>query len=414
MKSILIKKHGDRNDFQDIIYEETDLAKQTPQPERQKGQIIIKVLACSLAPGDVRTLSGKTKFVQVPKGGYPNDDGSKGTFPYIPGGDVCGIVTESDPDVSDSNKPEVGDSVIARFHGMAPCGGMAEFYAAKSALVSKVNLPDLQLTPVQAAALPASVVVAVRVARTWVKRGDRVLLLGATGGVGSHLVQILKKYGAEFVCGVCSKGERLEKEVQRGTVDCVVEYGEFGEKHQDDNHLNAHDDRAKETASIACATSIWDGIVTRCNHSKTRKFDLVVDTAAFPDAWSVGVLKKEIVKSSDQGGRFITTAGDVASYPVLGICDILRLMKRMLGRQVWRSMRCGHNEPQYSWWMGGLDEPIETEVWSEMFGLIKSKDLEVKIDPTGPFPFTEEGVRDAFRLQETRHAWGKVVVEVGK
>jgi len=35
------------------------------------------------------------------------------------------------------------------------------------------------------------------------------------------------------------------------------------------------------------------------------------------------------------------------------------------------------------------------------------------IDPRGPFPFTTEGVREAFRLQRSRHAEGKVVVSVG-
>ena len=50
--------------------------------------------------------------------------------------------------------------------------------------------PELRV--VEAAAVPASVVVAVRVVEAWVRAGDRVLVLGATGGVGSHVVQLLK------------------------------------------------------------------------------------------------------------------------------------------------------------------------------------------------------------------------------
>ena len=38
--------------------------------------------------------------------------------------------------------------------------------------------------------------------------------------------------------------------------------------------------------------------------------------------------------------------------------------------------------------------------------------VQVIVDPAGPFPFTEAGVRSAFRLQESRHAHGKVVVLV--
>lgn len=45
-----------------------------------------------------------------------------------------------------------------------------------------------------------------------------------------------------------------------------------------------------------------------------------------------------------------------------------------------------------------------------VFKAIEEKQLKVCVDPSGPFHFTEEGVRQAFRLQATRHAHGKVVI----
>ena len=60
MKCILVKKHGSGKDFHEIIYEENNY----PKPKPKKGQVLLRVQACSLAPGDVRTMSGQTKFVQ--------------------------------------------------------------------------------------------------------------------------------------------------------------------------------------------------------------------------------------------------------------------------------------------------------------------------------------------------------------
>merc|ERR1719174_2024355 len=136
MKCMLVKDHGNSEALNDILYMSTD----HPRPKRGKGQMLINVQACSLAPGDVRTMSGLTKFLQMPKSG----------FPYVPGGDVVGIVVEADPECS---KFSVGDCVVARFHD-APSGGLAEYCVVKTSLAA---IKPEALTTVEAAALPASV-----------------------------------------------------------------------------------------------------------------------------------------------------------------------------------------------------------------------------------------------------------------
>lgn len=51
--------------------------------EKNVKEMIVKVRACSLSPGDWRRLNGSMDFVATPK------------FPYVPGHDLCGIVTEA-------------------------------------------------------------------------------------------------------------------------------------------------------------------------------------------------------------------------------------------------------------------------------------------------------------------------------
>ena len=75
--------------------------------------LIVKVLACALAPGDYRLFRGKTDMEQLPKYGRP----------YVLGSDICGIVTEVP---KDSSYFSVGDKIIARFDEPQPVGMCAE------------------------------------------------------------------------------------------------------------------------------------------------------------------------------------------------------------------------------------------------------------------------------------------------
>lgn len=241
-------------------------------------------------------------------------------------------------------------------------------YVAKTSLAA---IKPVNLKSEEAAALPASAVVAIIVVQKWVQYGDRVLVLGATGGVGSHVVQLLKGAGACFVAATTCIAERLESK----DIDRMINY-------------------TKEN---------WWEIAEFQND----KFDLILDFAAFPDAWKNC---RAVLKSGKHGGRFITTAGDSPSFSVLNVCDVLTLMKKIYWRGTWTS--CITSAPKYSWFLGGLADPITDATWAALFQAIDEGRLQVKIDPAGPFPFTEQGVKDAFRLQESRHAHGKVVIMV--
>jgi NADPH:quinone reductase-like Zn-dependent oxidoreductase len=112
----------------------------------------------------------------------------------VPGFDLAGVVVEIGEDVT---RIALGDEVF----GIGK-GSFAEFAAASE---DKLSLKPSRLTFEQAAAMPISGLTALRgltdVGR--VQAGQRVLVVGASGGVGTYAVQIAKALGTE-VTGVCS------------------------------------------------------------------------------------------------------------------------------------------------------------------------------------------------------------------
>merc|ERR1719329_1652301 len=114
--------------------------------------MILKTLAVSLAPGDVRTVSGKTRELQGPP-----------SFPYIPGGDCSGIVVEvSNDDKRKKSKDDfdakVGDLVAFRFYDY-PRNCMAEYAVVHKNTCEKVPIKSektIDITPVEAAALASA------------------------------------------------------------------------------------------------------------------------------------------------------------------------------------------------------------------------------------------------------------------
>ena len=115
----------------------------------------------------------------------------------VPGLDVAGVVVAVGSEVT---RFQPGDEVF----GVSK-GSFAEFAAARE---NKLARKPSNLTFEQAAAVPVSGMTALRgladVGR--LQAGQKVLIIGASGGVGSYAVQIAKALGAE-VTGVCSTGK---------------------------------------------------------------------------------------------------------------------------------------------------------------------------------------------------------------
>lgn len=157
------------------------------KPVIKDNEVLVRVHAASLHAGDIFILRGVPKMVRL-IAGMPKPKN------YIPGLDVSGWVEAVGKKVASFQK---GDEVFGT--GQGTC---AEYVSIKELnLVHKpANIP-LE----QAAAIPTSALAALQGLRNIgkVKAGQKVLINGASGGVGTFAVQIAKAYGAE-VTGVCS------------------------------------------------------------------------------------------------------------------------------------------------------------------------------------------------------------------
>jgi NADPH:quinone reductase-like Zn-dependent oxidoreductase len=162
-----------------------------PEPVLRKNGILVQVKAVSVNPVDWKIRQGVLKLIQ----------GSK--FPRIIGSDFAGIVKEVAPGLGDFKAGDRVYGAIPAFSGKP--GALAEF-----ALVSQRNIRAMPewLSFEYAAALPiAALTVLNGLRRCGVGIGTRVLVNGATGGVGHFGVQAAKAKGAH-VTATCSAGNR--------------------------------------------------------------------------------------------------------------------------------------------------------------------------------------------------------------
>lgn len=161
---------------------------QVARPEPGEGEVLLRVHAAGLDQGVWHLVTGLPYPVRL--AGY----GIRAPRARGVGGDVAGRVEALGPGVAGLR---VGQEVV----GIAT-GAFAEYACARA---DKVVPAPRRLTPEQAAALPVSGLAALQAVRDHgrVRAGQRVLVMGASGGVGSFAVQIAVAAGAE-VTGVAS------------------------------------------------------------------------------------------------------------------------------------------------------------------------------------------------------------------
>ncbi len=160
-------------------------------PEIGDDEVLVRVRAAGMDRGVWHLMTGLPYPVRL--AGY----GLRAPKTPIRGSDVAGTVEAVGSDVT---TPRPGDEVF----GIAE-GSFAEFARARA---DKLAPKPSGLGFEQAAALPVSGLAALQAVRDHggVRAGQTVLVVGASGGVGSFAVQIAKAYGAE-VTGVASTGK---------------------------------------------------------------------------------------------------------------------------------------------------------------------------------------------------------------
>jgi NADPH:quinone reductase-like Zn-dependent oxidoreductase len=179
-----------------------------PTPSPAPGEVLVRVEAISINAYDWHMVGANPAFVRLAGYGF-----TKPKYP-IPGRDVAGVVVAVG---SDETGFEPGDRVFGWHNGTA-----AEYIAAKAAALAPI--PD-GVSFETASAVPLAGFTALQSVRDHgrVTAGSKVLVLGASGGVGQFVVQMAKAMGAE-VTGVCGTHNL---EVVRGIgADHVVDYSQ--------------------------------------------------------------------------------------------------------------------------------------------------------------------------------------------
>jgi alcohol dehydrogenase len=203
MKALVLRKHGTLDELQ--------VVSDHPVPQAIEGHVVIRVRASSFNYHDVFTVKGMP--------------GIKVPLPVIPGLDMAGEIAEVGPGVA---KWKAGDRVLVNplnkkkgLMGEMLDGGMAEYCLVAAdqlvAMPQGVSFED-------AASLPVAYGTAHRMLITHktVKKGDKVLVLGASGGVGTGCVILAKLLGAEVIA-CASSDEKMRRLKELGS-DEVVDY----------------------------------------------------------------------------------------------------------------------------------------------------------------------------------------------
>jgi NADPH:quinone reductase-like Zn-dependent oxidoreductase len=201
MKALLLRKHGG--------LEELQVVSDHPVPAAVEGHVVIRVGASSFNYHDVFTVRGMP--------------GIKVPLPVVIGLDMAGEITEVGAGVTGW---AVGDRVLVNplnkkkgLMGEMLDGGMAEYcLVAADQLVAMPAGVSFE----EAAALPVAYGTAHRmlITHNTVKKGDRVLILGASGGVGTGCVILARHLGAEVIACTSSQ-EKVQKLKELGADEVI-------------------------------------------------------------------------------------------------------------------------------------------------------------------------------------------------
>lgn len=335
MHAVVLREHGG---LDKLVYE-TDF----PTPQAGPGEVVLRVRASSLNYHDVFTRRGMP--------------GIKIPFPVIIGLDVVGEIAEIGADVTGWS---VGDRVLVDpinrveggLMGETVNGGLAEYCRAKAHQL--IRIPDA-ISFEEAAALPVAYGTALRMVRTIgkVAAGEKVLILGASGGVGVCAVQLAKLAGAYVIAAAGSeeKGRRLK---ELGADEIILYTQEDFLKAIQERHGKPHRRRGGPKGGVDVVVNFTGG-----------------------DTWV------KSLRALSLGGRLLTCGATAGYAPTEDIRFIWTFELQILGSNGW--------EP----------DDIRT-----LFDLVASGQLKALVDKT--YPLAE--AREALRVIEDREVFGKVVV----
>lgn len=217
-----------------------------PEPEIAADEVLIQNLATSVNPRDCLIRAGRYQLqFLVPK------------FPFIPGSDCYGTVLSTGQKVKGF---KAGDKVYGLKNPSHGLGSYAQRVAIAANNISRApdNLSDEQIAAVPLCALTAWQALFDHGA---LQKRQKVLILGASGGVGTFAVQIAKAAGA-VVHGLCSSENRAL--VEELGASRVIDY-----KQQDISAIDEQYDVIFDTIGRYSPAKVSHLMAQRCNFVTT-------------------------------------------------------------------------------------------------------------------------------------------------
>jgi alcohol dehydrogenase len=335
MRAVVLHEHGGNDKLQ--------YTGDYPTPRAGEGDVVVRVRASSINYHDVFTRRGMP--------------GIKVPLPVIVGLDVTGEIAELGAGVEGW---KVGDRVLidpvnrveGGLMGETQDGGLAEFCRAKAHQL--VRIPET-VTFEQAAALPVAYGTAIRMMNTIgkIQASEKVLILGASGGVGVCCVQLAKLAGAYVIA--CAGSEEKGRRLTELGADEIILYTENDfMKTVFERHGKPHRRRFVKGGGVDVVVNFTGG-----------------------DTWM------KSLRCLKLGGRQLTCGATAGYSTAEDLRFIWTFELQILGSNGWER-----------------DDIIT------LFDLVQAGKLKVLIDKSYPL----EQAMEAVRLIEDRAVFGKVVV----
>ncbi|WP_029582708.1 zinc-binding dehydrogenase [Bradyrhizobium sp. URHD0069] len=337
MRAMVLREHGglDKLTFDSNF----------PDPDVGPADVLLRVRATSLNYHDIFTSRGMP--------------GIKIPLPVIMGLDVAGEIVKVGPDVEGW---KAGDRVLVDplnrieggLMGETMNGGLAELCKARAHQLMRI--PD-NVSFEQAAALPVAYGTAHRMMTTngQVTAGEKVLILGASGGVGVCCVQLAKIAGAYVVA--CAGSEEKGRRLKELGADEVILYTQ-------EDFMQVVRQRHGRPQRVGGGSSASGGV------------DVVVNFTG-GDTWV------KSLRTLKLGGRILTCGATAGYDPAEDLRVIWTFELQIRGSNGW-----------------------EREDLEKLFALVSARKLSALVDKSFPL----EQAAEALRMLEDRTVFGKVVV----
>lgn len=334
MRAIIFKEHGPFENLHEATL---------PDPELASNECLLRVKAVSLNGFDPMVMRG------IP--------GLRTPLPMIPGADIAAEIVELGKDVNTAEW-SVGQRVAVNpandqgMMGETLRGGLCELIAISADQLLKI--PDA-VSDQHAACLPTAYATAYRMlfTRGQLKKGESVLILGASGGVGTCCIQLAKMAGCNVIA-VTSSAAKSEKLKEIGA------------------------DQVVDTSAIDYVDFVKEHFGKPRTRGETGGVDVCVNYSGGED-WT------KSFKAVRRGGRILTCGATAGYDPKTDIRYIWSFEHNIIGSNGWQ------REDHY-----------------KMLDLIATGQLEPVVDRVVPMTDIQSAMRDLF----DRKVVGKVVLEV--